>query len=181
MPIYKFFFPVIFLFLLLLFMIIFSSCGDSGSETTQQDYEILTKPIGSQNWLTGDLEQKLETITDHLRGFDMAMVETGYRHVELYWAGQDGNWGYARYQVEKLQLAIERGLERRPARAESAQQYLNQALPQMEEAVEERNLEVFNRQFDVLTQSCNSCHHSEEVPHFNVQTPEHRITGIRMP
>ncbi len=167
--------------LLLILIFAFTACQNSEPETKQQEREILTEPIGSQDWLTGDLKEKLETITDHLRGFDMAMVETGYRHTELYWAGQDENWAYARYQVEKLQLAIERGLERRPARAESAQQYLNQALPAMEEAVEERDPELFNRQFEVLTQSCNSCHHSEEVPHFNVQTPEHRITGIRMP
>jgi hypothetical protein len=166
---------------LVLFMILFSSCQNSESGSAQEDRGILTEPIGSQDWLTGDLKEKLETITDHLRGFDMAMAETGYRHVELYWAGQDENWEYARYQVEKLQLAIERGLERRPARAESAEQYLGQALPAMKEAVEERDPDIFNQQFEVLTQSCNSCHHSEEVPHFNVQTPEHRITGIRMP
>jgi hypothetical protein len=33
-----------------------------------------TEPVGTQDWLTGDTRQKLETITDHLRGFDMAMV-----------------------------------------------------------------------------------------------------------
>jgi hypothetical protein len=32
-----------------------------------------TDPVGSQDWLTGDTRQKLVTITDHLRGFDMAM------------------------------------------------------------------------------------------------------------
>lgn len=176
----KYTFAAIF-FTLLIIMLTFISCQSSETETAKEDREILTEPIGSQDWLTGDLKEKLETITDHLRGFDMAMVETGYRHVELYWAGQDENWGYARYQVEKLKLAIERGLERRPARAESAQQYLNQALPAMEEVVEKRDIDLFNRQFEIFTQSCNACHHSEEVPHFYVKTPEHRITGIRMP
>lgn len=27
-----------------------------------------TEPVGSQDWLTGDTRQRLETITDHLRG-----------------------------------------------------------------------------------------------------------------
>lgn len=164
-----------------LFMIFFISCNqsESGQDVAQED--LLTQPIGSQDWLTGNLEEKLETITNHLRGFDMAMVETGYRHVELYWAGRDENWDYAAYQVEKLQLAIERGLERRPARAASAQQYLNQALPAMAEAVQERDRELFEKEFETFTQSCNACHHAEQVPHFNVQIPENRITGIRMP
>jgi hypothetical protein len=170
-----------FIFILSLLLILLSSCNYFDDKTSQQDREILTDPIGSQDWLTGNLEEKLETITNHLRGFDMAMIETGYRHVELYWAGQDENWGYAEYQVEKLELAIERGLERRPARAESAHQYLEQALPAIKEAVGERDLEVFNREFETFTQSCNACHHSEQVPHFNVNIPENRITGIRMP
>lgn len=162
-------------------IIFFISCNNSESEQTVAEEDLLTQPIGSQDWLTGNLEEKLETITNHLRGFDMAMVETGYRHVELYWAGRDENWDYAAYQVQKLQLAIERGLERRPARAASAQQYLEQALPSMEKAVQERDTELFNREFEIFTQSCNACHHAEQVPHFNVQIPENRITGIRMP
>lgn len=167
--------------LIVLFIIMLAACQESTETYVAGEDEILTQPIGSQDWLTGNLEEKLETITDHLRGFDMAMVETGYRHVELYWAGQDENWGYAEYQVEKLRLSIERGLERRPARAESAQPYLEHALPAIEEAVGERNAEEFNRQFEIFTQSCNACHHSEQVPHFYVQIPENRITGIRMP
>lgn len=169
--------------LLLLVLVITVTACTSGDqqESGVNEEELLTEPIGSQDWLTGNLEEKLETITNHLRGFDMAMVETGYRHVELYWAGKDENWGYAQYQVEKLQLAIERGLERRPARAESATQYLEYALPAMEKVTEERDREQFLREFETFTQSCNACHHAEQVPHFNVQTPENRITGIRMP
>lgn len=168
---------------ILLMAVIVFACNEENrqGEGGIDERELLTDPIGSQDWLTGNLEEKLETITNHLRGFDMAMVETGYRHVELYWAGQDENWAYAEYQVEKLQLAIERGLERRPARAASAEPFINQALPAMKEAVEERDKEIFNRTFETFTQSCNACHHMEEVPHFNVQIPENRITGIRKP
>jgi hypothetical protein len=170
------FLPILALSLCLTYMVSCNSSDDNQYSGT--DY---SEPVGSQDWLTGDLMQKLETITDHLRGFDMAMVETGYRHVELYWAGQDENWGYAQYQIEKLQLAIERGLERRPARAASAQEYLELALPSMKEAVEERDPNLFNERFETFTQSCNACHHAEQVPHFNVQIPENRITGIKMP
>lgn len=46
-------------------------------------------------WIKGNEQEKLETIENQFRGFDMAMVETGYRYQELYWAGQDENWEYA--------------------------------------------------------------------------------------
>ncbi|TVP42467.1 MAG: hypothetical protein EA350_15660 [Gemmatimonadales bacterium] len=138
-----------------------------------------TEPVGSQDWLTGDTREKLETITHHLRGFDMAMVETGYRYSELYWAGHDRNWDYARYQVEKIDVALARGLERRPARAASAQQFLNGGLPDMGAAVESEDWEVFHEQFEIFTISCNACHAAEGVPHFRVQIPDVRQSPIR--
>lgn len=68
---------------------------------------------GEGGWLAGTTDQKLDTIAQQLRGFDMAMVETGYRYNELYWAAEDRNWGYAQYQAQKIRTAIENGLQRR--------------------------------------------------------------------
>jgi len=65
------------------------------------NYRDKNKSSGPDGWLKGDESQKFETIAKQLRGFDMAMVETGYRYQELYWAGKDENWEYASYQVEK--------------------------------------------------------------------------------
>ena len=47
---------------------------------------------GEGGWLAGTADQKFDTVAKHLRGFDMAMVETGYRYSEVYWAAQDSNW-----------------------------------------------------------------------------------------
>ena len=49
-------------------------------------------PKEGDGWLKGDNDRKFETISKHFRGFDMAMMEVGYRYTELYWAGQDQNW-----------------------------------------------------------------------------------------
>ncbi|MBM3778712.1 MAG: hypothetical protein FJW23_10825 [Acidimicrobiia bacterium] len=76
--------------------------------------------VGADGWLSGTTDEKFETVAKQLRGFDMAMVETGYRFNELYWAVQDGNFGFAKYQTEKIRTALENGLERRPRRAKSA-------------------------------------------------------------
>lgn len=63
------------------------------------------------------------------------MVETGHRYVELYWAGEDGNWEFAKYQLEKIKHTIELGIERRPKRAVSAQGFMTVAVPQLAEAI----------------------------------------------
>ncbi len=141
--------------------------------------DMIDNPIGKDGWLTGNEQEKFETITNHLRGFDMAMVETGYRYQELYWAGQDENWQYADYQLKKIRLTIENGLERRPKRAQSARPFLNTILPEMQNAIDSKDTVLFNKNMLLFTESCNSCHAMEEVPFFNVKIPTNRTSSIR--
>lgn len=89
-------------------MVVAAGCSDVGTGT------------GDAAWLSGTVNERFDAVARHLRGFDMAMVEVGYRYTELYWAGQDGNWPYATYQLDKIETAMANGLERRPKRAASA-------------------------------------------------------------
>jgi hypothetical protein len=138
-----------------------------------------SQPVGRDGWLKGSTNEKLETVASQLRGLDMAMVETGYRYQELYWAVQDTNWRYAHYQVEKLKSAMEYALVRRPKRAEPAREYLTVALPAMEKALDSKDLTVFDRQFAELTQTCNNCHKSQNADYYKVKPPLHRQSPIR--
>ncbi|WP_291115569.1 hypothetical protein [Flavobacterium sp. UBA6135] len=139
-----------------------------------------TEPSNSEGaWIKGTEQEKIQTIEKQFRGFDNAMVETGYRYQELYWAGQDENWEYADYQLEKIKIAIENGLERRPKRAKPAEHFLTSILPEMKKALEEKDTVVFNKNFQTLTINCNSCHAMEKVPFFSVQIPTVRQSPIR--
>ena len=131
------------------------------------------------NWIKGTEAEQIKTIEKQFRGFDNAMVETGYRYQELYWAGQDENWEYADYQLEKIRIAIENGLERRPKRAKSAEFFLNTVLPEMEKSLQRKDTVAFNKGFQNLTISCNSCHAMEKVPFFTVQIPTDRQSPIK--
>ena len=137
-------------------------------------------PAGTDGWLKGNEQEKFETIAHQLRGFDLAMVETGYRYQELYWAGQDQNWDYAKYHLEKIELAIKNGLERRPKRAPSSEHFLSVILPEMQKAINSKDTLEFDRNFQALTTNCNSCHAMEKVPFFNVQIPTQRNSPNRM-
>ena len=138
-----------------------------------------SKPSGADGWLKGDENQKFATIAKQLRGFDMAMVETGYRYQELYWAGKDENWEYAAYQAEKIKVAVENGLERRPKRAESAKNFLNVALPEMDSAIASRDTTQFTQAFNALTANCLACHALEKVAYVTVKTPVERQSPVR--
>lgn len=141
---------------------------------TKQEEE----PIEGE-WIKGTTADQLKMIEKQFRGFDHAMVEVGYRYQELYWAGQDENWDYAKYQIEKIQLALENGLIRRPKRATSAAYFVSNVLPEMQATVENKSKASFNQQFLSLTTNCNNCHAMENVSFFNVKIPEERQSPIR--
>jgi hypothetical protein len=129
---------------------------------------------GEGGWLAGTVDQKFETVAKQLRGFDMAMAETGYRYNELYWAAQDDNWGYADYQVKKIRTAVENGLQRRPKRAPSAETFLKVMLPAIEEAITRRDSALLRERIGALRSTCNACHQAEKVEFVHVGVPQVR-------
>ncbi|MBI5472306.1 MAG: hypothetical protein HY961_08175 [Ignavibacteriae bacterium] len=131
-------------------------------------------------WLKGTSDEKFHTVARQLRGFDMAMMETAHRYTELYWAGRDGNWQYAKYQAEKIRTAIENGLQRRPKRAASAQTFLTFVLPEMLTAIEKQDSSLFWNRFGALTSTCNACHEAEKVAFINVAPPETRLSPAHL-
>jgi hypothetical protein len=133
----------------------------------------------SPTWLSVDREEQTLQLERQLRGFDVAMLETGHRYIGLYWAGQDGNWGAAAYELQKIRLAIENGLERRPKRAASARPFLAGPLAAMDEAVAARDPERFAARFRELTAGCNACHAQEQVAFFEIRPPEVRVSPVR--
>ena len=135
-------------------------------------------PSRKCGWIRGTTDERFALVEKHLRGFDMAMVETGYRYTELYWAGQDRNWGYAGYQLQKIETAISNGTQRRPARAASARM-IEGPIGSVRAAIEAADVAAFERAFDGLTATCNACHQAEKVPFMTVRAPTTRLTPIR--
>jgi hypothetical protein len=130
-------------------------------------------------WLTGSTEERFARVEKQLRGMDVAMIEVGYRFTELHYVGQDGNWDYAKYLAEKMDLAIRLALERRPKRAKSAQLFLDGDLPVMRKAIESRDRRQFAAAMERLRAGCTKCHANEDVPYFTVELPQYRQSPIR--
>ena len=130
-------------------------------------------------WLSGSDEERFDRVARQMRGFDLAMMEVGYRYTELHWAGQDRNWDYAKYQCEKIQHVIELAMERRTNRAPSAQWFLTNAIPPMKAAIESRDAAKVDSQWKIFTAACNTCHAMEKMPFITVQTPERRLSPVK--
>ena len=130
-------------------------------------------------WLSGTTGKRFQEVERQLRGLDVAMMEIGYRFSELYFAGSDRNWEYAKYQVDKIDTALRLALVRRPKRAASAEPFLNEDIPPVKEVIERRDAEAFLAVMDRLRTACMKCHVAEQVPYFTVELPENRLSTIR--
>ncbi len=170
--------PVWALFYLAVFFGCDADISDAHQNTNEQTIDTTTggspndsEPSPGAQWLLdGTLDERFSRVARHLRGFDMAMVETGYRYSELYWAGRDRNWGYANYQLRKLETAVANGLQRRPARARSAQM-LDGAVSTVRRAIEAQDGTAMDAALEQLTATCNGCHRAEQVPFIQVVPP----------
>ncbi len=132
-----------------------------------------------ESWLKVSVDDKFHQVEAQLRGFDITMMEVGYRFTELYWAGKDRNWPYAKYQAEKIGHVIRLGIERRPKRAPSSQPFLAEEVPAILQAIDKKNDDAFQAGIERLRASCMRCHVLEKLPDFTLEFPEHRISPIR--
>lgn len=136
------------------------------------------KNAAQGEWIKGTEEEKISMVERQFRGFDMAMIEIGYRYSELYWAGHDENWEYAKYQLEKINLSFKNGIERRPKRLKFSEMFLNY-IPTIQKSINDKNKKDFFEVFQITTQLCNSCHVTEKVDFFLVKEPLLRVSPIR--
>ncbi len=123
-------------------------------------------PAASPGWLGGTAEERFAQIERHLRGLDVAMAEIGYRYGELHFARKSRNWDYAKYQAEKIDLALRLALERRPKRAQSSQPFLNDSMPAVLRAIESKEPQQFDQAMERLHNACVECHKAENVLYF---------------
>ena len=153
-------------FFMLLSFFLFSACAHRGDNV-------------SLRWLTGTTNEKFHDVERHLGGFGAAMWEVGYRYTALYWAGEDENWLYADYQLDKLVGAINLAMERRVGRAASARIFLDESVPHMQEGIESENKETFRQKFALFRAGCNACHAREELGFIRVAEPGVRFSPVR--
>lgn len=154
------------LFITLFSMGLLISCSQQGE--TEINY-------GS--WLKGDQQHFVEEIEEQFGGFSAAMTEVAYRYEELYWAGMDGNWAYADYQLEHIEEAIEAGVTRRPDRGLNAGLFLKSDQQKMQRIIDEKDMDGFQSAFNAYRQACIACHEREDVSFIPVNLPKVR-SGI---
>lgn len=124
----------------------------------------------------GSDAEKLENVIKATPSASRIMIEMGERYQNLYWAGKQGKWEFAEYQVEEMEALVKLLQLTRPSRAATAQDFLEaDAFEQLEEALEKKEWGAFYKAFDHMRAQCMICHARND--HAFITLPEHPATA----
>jgi len=134
------------------------------------------------NWLleTKDEDKKFKAIQKQFRGFDLAMVEVGYRFNSFYFALKDKNYDLANYQLDKIKKSMANGIIRRPAREQNSKtMFIDTQYKAMKKALESKDDKLIIKEYEKTKRVCNACHEAENVPFIKVIDPEYRWQPVK--
>lgn len=123
----------------------------------------------------GSDAEKLENVVRAVPSASRIMIEMGERYKNLYWAGKLEHWEFAEYQVEEMQSLVKLLQLTRPARAATAQDFMDEAFEKFDAAFEKKEWEPFYQAFDHMRDQCMICHANND--HGFVVLPTHPVTA----
>ncbi|MBX9944534.1 MAG: hypothetical protein K2Y40_10690 [Reyranella sp.] len=108
---------------------------------------------------------------------DLMVMTVQPRHLKLGLAGQARNWDYADFAHHELEESLENVEKHIPKwRDLDIVQLMaattKQPLEAVEKAVKARNAAAFDAAFKQLTDSCNACHRSSNLPAIVIKVPD---------
>ena len=123
------------------------------------------------------MENKIDSLNKRIDsayspGLGEFMVSIQLHHAKLWFAGKNGNWALADFEVGEIQEDlnnIERYNKDRPEVKELPM--ISSPLDSISKAISNQNAAAFNRGFIFLTNTCNNCH----------QVTKHGFNIIKIP
>ena len=98
------------------------------------------------------------------------------RHAKLWFAGANGNWGLAAYELDEIKegfgdaIRYQPDFKGRPV-AQMVEEIVEPQLAVVEKAIEAKSKQRFIQAFTQLTQACNTCHKSAGYGFISIQRP----------
>jgi hypothetical protein len=102
-------------------------------------------------------------------GLGEIMALQQMRHIKLWFAGHDGNWPLADYEIGELKEGFEdvSGL----LGGDIVAQHVGGPLADLQKAIDGKNSAAFTAAFDNLSAGCNACHHTLDHAFIVIQRP----------
>ena len=144
-------------FALVIIILFFASCS--------QHTPPAPVSISNTDSLTAQLHKIMEKYAPGL-GEIMGGIQT--HHAKLWFAGVNNNWKLAGYEIDEIKERFEQAEEIETNRPEVKMiPMMYPAIDSVAGAVKQKNLPAFTSGFQLLTNSCNSCHTAN---HFEFNT-----------
>jgi hypothetical protein len=134
------------------------SCNQKGDQVSN-----LEKQIDSMN-------KRIDSL--YTPGLGEFMVSIQLHHAKLWFAGKNGNWDLANFELGEIGEALDdinHYNQNRPEIRELPMIY--SPLDSLKSAVTGKDTKAFNRNFILLTNTCNNCH----------QVTNHGFNKIKIP
>ncbi|MEP6948385.1 MAG: hypothetical protein ABI863_03895 [Ginsengibacter sp.] len=117
--------------------------------------------------LTAHLDKMMEKYAPGL-GEIMGGIQT--HHAKLWCAGVNDNWKLCEYEIDEIRERFEQAAEIETSRPEVKMiPMIYPAIDSVASAIKQKNKQAFTTGFQLLTNSCNSCHTANHFE-FNVIT-----------
>jgi hypothetical protein len=117
-------------------------------------------------------------ISGYVPGLGELMTFSQIRHSKLWFAGQDGSWRLASYELDELQEGLDAAARLHPSHKDSPKpipdlirKIMNEPVSNLRAAIKARDQAMFMRGFDALSAGCNSCHQATNVGFLVVTRP----------
>jgi len=111
------------------------------------------------------LEKRVDSLKEQLSytykpGLGEFMSTIQMHHAKLWFAGINGNWQLADFEINEIKESIEDIEKFCPERPEikSLASYLPSGIDSINYAIGKQDIKVFKDEFLFLTSSCNNCH-----------------------
>lgn len=111
-------------------------------------------------------------------GLGEIMLMNQIRHAKLWFAGENGNWDLAKYELDEIKEGLADAAKYNPVHEDAPKpltelipRFMNVPVQRLEQAIANKDAEKFASAFDTLSASCNGCH----------QAAEHRFNVIKRP
>jgi hypothetical protein len=142
--------------MLIVMLFMFIACNQPGSNTQQLQTEI------------DSLQKQIDNT--YKPGFGEFMSGIQIHHAKLWFAGQNQNWPLADFEIHEIQESLDdirTFCSDRPEVKSLGMIY--PPIDSISNAIQQKDFELFKKDFIVLTNTCNTCHKATDHG-FNVVT-----------
>jgi len=145
--------------LLLSTTLLFFACNQSSTKTLRLQNEVDSLKIALKETYKPGLGEFMSSIQVH--------------HEKLYFAGQNNNWKLADFEIHEIMEAVDDIQHYASDRPEVKElPMLLPALDSVNEAIKKQDKNLFNKNFVILTNTCNACHKAVDYDFNRVKIPE---------